>query len=239
MKLPEKITPCPIVEAIIEIRFESDLPGDATFGIAYNAFKDEYSSVEKLPILQIPDAIRSKDPNLMFSPHYKLQKENFLLQIGPKVFSLVNTKEYSGWDLFSEKAYETFDKISQLGIAKQIIRVGLRYVNIFKGLDIYEKSNLKMILHENSFNTSKLNLTAEVPADNCVNLLRMINNAEVMIENETLSGSIIDIDTVPEKISGGFFDNMKEIIEKAHVEEKKLFFGLLKDDFLESLNPEY
>lgn len=239
MKLPKKITPCPIVEAIIEIRFESDLPGDAVFGIAYNAFKNEYSSVKKLPISQIPETIRSKDANLIFSPHYSLQKENFSLQIGPKVFSLANTKEYSGWGLFSEKAYEVFNKILQLEIVKQIIRIGLRYVNIFEDLDIYKKSKLKMILHENSFNASKLNLTAEVSGDNCVHLLKMINNAEVMIENNTLSGSIIDIDTIPENFSGSFFDNMKEFIEKAHVEEKKLFFSLLKDDFLESLNPEY
>jgi uncharacterized protein (TIGR04255 family) len=69
MKLPKKISPCPIVEAIIEIRFDASLPGDAIFGIIYNMLKDEYTNLEKLPILELPDAIRTTDPNLMYSPH--------------------------------------------------------------------------------------------------------------------------------------------------------------------------
>jgi uncharacterized protein (TIGR04255 family) len=35
--MPIKITPCPIVEAIIEIRFTTMLPSEAIFGIIYNA----------------------------------------------------------------------------------------------------------------------------------------------------------------------------------------------------------
>jgi hypothetical protein len=36
-----------------------------------------------------------------------------------------------------------------------------------------------------------------------------------------------------------FFKNMSKILEKGHLEEKKLFFKLLKPDYLETLNPEY
>ena len=63
-KLPISIDPCPIIEAIFEIRFESSFPGDAIFGIIYNCFKDEYQTVEQLPILQLPAAVRTQDPAL-------------------------------------------------------------------------------------------------------------------------------------------------------------------------------
>jgi len=59
MKIPKKIDPCPIVEAIVEIRFDSNLPGDAIFGVIYNQFKEDYPKFTKLPILQLPEAIRS------------------------------------------------------------------------------------------------------------------------------------------------------------------------------------
>jgi len=41
-RLPVSINPCPIAEAIFEVRFETTYPGDAIFGIIYNPFKDEF-----------------------------------------------------------------------------------------------------------------------------------------------------------------------------------------------------
>ena len=35
IRLPEKINPCPILEAIVEIRFDSKVPHEAIFGIIY------------------------------------------------------------------------------------------------------------------------------------------------------------------------------------------------------------
>lgn len=32
MELPKRITPCPIIDSIIEIRFESTVPDEAAFG---------------------------------------------------------------------------------------------------------------------------------------------------------------------------------------------------------------
>lgn len=240
MKIPRKITPCPILEAVLEIRFESDLPEDAIFGIIYNKFKNEYSHFEKLPVLQIPEAFRSKDPNLMFSPHYKLQESNFLLQIGPKVFSLVNIKEYSGWDVFSQKIEETFSAILvELEVVKKITKVGLRYINLFHEFNIYDKSTLKITLNDNPLNANQMNLTTEIPSDNCINQLRILNSAEVRIGQNVLKGSIIDIDTVALQFSANSFENLKDIIEKAHIEEKKLFFSLLTPDFIQTLHPVY
>lgn len=51
MELPKKIDPCPIVDAIIEIRFSTNIHPSAVFGVIYNEFKDKYPTVEKLPIL--------------------------------------------------------------------------------------------------------------------------------------------------------------------------------------------
>ena len=61
MKIPKKITSCPLVETIVELRFESSLPPDAIFGVIYQKLKSDYPKVDKLPILQIPEEIRFKD----------------------------------------------------------------------------------------------------------------------------------------------------------------------------------
>ncbi len=239
MRIPKKIDPCPITEVVVEIRFESELPEDAIFGVIYNRFKDRYQSTKKLPILQIPEAIRSQDPNLKFSPHYRIQDDNFLIQIGPKVFSLVNLKEYCGWECLSQRIYETFAMLADLKIMNNIIRFGLRYINMFDELNIYDKSNLKVFLNEKSFGDTTINLTMRIPAGDYFNQFKVVNHAQVIIDNNIHNGSIIDIDTALSPFSGDFFGNIHTIVENAHTHEKQLFFSLLKDDFVASLHPVY
>ena len=147
-KLPVSINPCPIIEAIFEIRFESSLPDDAIFGIIYNQFKDEFQQVKQLPVLQLPAAIRTQDPNLKFTPHYKIKKDNFIIQIGPIVFSLVNLKDYCGWDNFSKKIYDTYNNLLELKLINKHYRTALRYINVFPDINVFNKSNLKILLND-------------------------------------------------------------------------------------------
>ncbi len=239
MKIPKKITPCPIAEAIFELRFDSSTPDEAIFGTFYKEFKDEFTDFTKLPILQLPEAIRSRDQNLIHSPHYKLKKDNFLLQIGPKVFSIVNLKEYSGWDTFSQKILDTIGKINQTGAVDKVTRVGLRYINIFENLDIYDKSNLKLMLSDEPFAASTFDLTTQVQTEKCVSKVKIANNATIGIEEKVIKGSIIDIDVVYKNNLDNIFENLRDVIDISHIDEKFLFFSLLNAEYVKTLKPEY
>jgi uncharacterized protein (TIGR04255 family) len=235
-KLPLSINPCPITEAIFEIRFDTTFPDDAVFGIVYNQFKDEFQKVEQLPILQLPAAIRATDPNLKYSPHYKIIKDNFIIQIGPKVFSLANINNYDGWKIFSKKIYEIYKKLRELNLIKNEIRTALRYINVFSGINILTKSNLIIHLNENRLGENQINFTAEIPYDQGTSNLRLINSAIVQIDQKIINGSLIDVDT---EVKLEKFDTFEKAVECAHITEKKLFFSLLEKEFLSSLNPIY
>jgi uncharacterized protein (TIGR04255 family) len=178
MKIPKKITPCPIMEAILEIRFSSIIPEDANFGIIYDKFKDSFSKVEKLPILQLPDQIRSSDSNLIHKPHYKLFSDEFIIQVGPKVFSLVTVGEYPGWDKYFSSINEVFGVLFKLNIIENVNRMGLRYVNIFKDMNIFEKSNLKMSLKKTELVGQNINLTTVIPSNGFNCIFRSIPNTD-------------------------------------------------------------
>ena len=235
-KLPISINPCTIFEAIFEIRFESSFPGDAIFGIVYNQFKDEFQNVEQLPVLQLPAAIRSQDPNLKFTPHYKIKRDNFIIQIGPNVFSLANIKEYCGWEDFSKTIFDTYSKLSDLNLIRQQFRTALRYINILQGINIFENTNLNIQLNNERLGGNQINFTAEVPYKHGLSKLKLINFAEAVFENQAIKGSIVDIDT---HVKLDDFPGLEEAIECAHIAEKKLFFSLLDKNFLSSLNPIY
>lgn len=238
MKIPKKITPCPMVEAIVEVRFESTSPGDAIFGIVYNAFKEDFPDFDKLPILQLPEQIRSTDENLIFSPNYKLSAGNYILQVGPKVFSISNVNEYVGWEVFYEEIRRKFRKLYELKIIKETIALSFRCINIFPGINIFEKSDFCMTLQKDRL-VNDINLLIRLPSNGFVNVLRMVSQADLTTASgKNLRGSVIDIDT---KFIAKSIDcnDVEKIISDGHLEEKKLFFSVLGVEYTKTLNPEY
>jgi uncharacterized protein (TIGR04255 family) len=225
MKIPLKITPCPIVEAIVEIRFQAKVPSEAIFGMVYKSLREEYPKENKLPILQLPEPIRIADPNLRSKPHYQLLNEGFILQIGPEVVSLNTKKEYVGWNIFSEKIHRAFSEIANLDLIEKVTRFGIRYINFFD-FNIYDKINLAILMNNESIRSKSTYIRTEIQDDKFVNILQITNNAKINIDNKEHKGSVIDIDTVMEEKYNDFFDRMKDFLEEGHRKEKKLFFSL-------------
>jgi uncharacterized protein (TIGR04255 family) len=242
MKVPKKITPCPIVETIVEIRFDTNVPGEAVFGIVYNEFKKDFPKTEKLPILQLPENIRGNDPNLIHSPCYKLKNEELLIQVGSKVFSLVNVNAYIGWESFSKKIYDIFGRLFNVLELNKIYRLAVRYVNLFKDQNIFKESKLKIFLGTENFFENEINFISNVHSENCTSRLMIVNHGEVIVNGKLFRGSLVDIDTVIKTYPVGLERDISlfnNYLEKAHIDEKELFFSLLSDELLESLNPEY
>jgi len=236
-RLPKKISPCPILECIVEFRFDSSFPYDAIFGVIYNQFKNEYPDLQELPILQLPEAVRKRDPMLKYKPYYKLTSEDkkFLFQIGARVFSLINLNPYDGWAIFSERLKNLIERVKKLSIVNLYKRVGIRYINGFY-FNIFKKINLSIILGKDILTDLNSTVRIEVPSDQFISTLQVINNAQIKKADMTSKGSIIDIDTYIENPK----NNIIKIVEQGHLEEKKLFFTLLKEEFInKELNPEY
>jgi len=239
IKLPQKIAPCPIEEAIIEFRFDSPFPPDAIFGIIFNQFKVDYPKAEPLPILQLPEVVRGQDPNLRFKPYYKLSKdESFLFQVGARTFSLISLKPYCGWDVFSAKIQDVLTRVEKIQIVGNYLRLGIRYINRFD-FNILKTIDLTLMMGKDTLVELETNILLQIPSqlNGFRNTLRIANNAKIKKQDTEVIASIIDIDTHIENPSK---EKIVSLIDAGHLEEKKLFFSLLKEDFLEKeLNPVY
>jgi len=240
VRLPKKIEKCPIIEAVVEIRFSSDLPSDAVFGVIYKAFQSDFPTKPlSLPILQIPETIRSQDPNLIFKPHHQLVKDNIVFQIGPRVMSLANKLDYMGWTKFSKVIKSYFERIISLGIITNIERFGLRYINFFSTNDIFDKIKLKVTNNEKPFINKNLFLKSVIESGGFTNTLQISDNASCKKNDKTEEGSVIDIDTYCDSPKAKKSEDLFDLVEKAHFEEKSLFFELLTEKFIASLTPIY
>lgn len=234
MNLPKRICPCPIIDALFEVRFTSNINHNAVFGIIYNALQNDFRKVENLPILQLPEIVRTSDPNLAFKPHYRISNDDFVVQIGPDVLTISSFPKYVGWNLFSKKIFEILQKLENIRIINKIERIGIRYVNFFD-FNIFENINLRVCIDSNDILYKNTVIRTEIEQEGFNSTLQIANNAT----NNSRIGSIIDIDTFSNLNLETFFKNKEEIINNGHTNEKKLFFSLLKTEFLNTLNPTY
>jgi uncharacterized protein (TIGR04255 family) len=237
MKVASKIDPCPVREAIMEVRFESTVDDGAVFGIIFNQLQKEYSKITNLPILEIPASIRKNDSNLIYLPYYRteaLSDNNKLIQIGPKVFSVV-VRGYPGWEVFKKDIQNGLDKLFKSGVVKSISRFSLRYINFFE-FNILPKTNLSIKINEDPLESTNTVMRFELQNDNnTLSILTMASHVQMKTELGEKNGSSIDIDTLINGPIGDFFSNGEEIMEKCHTIEKKLFFKILSEEYASTL----
>src|ERR1700693_6515368 len=88
-RMPVRINPCPIIEAIIEIRFVSTEPWRTMPGLLFSHIRERYTVSRDLPLATFPEDFRRQNPALMYLPLVQFVRSNFLIQFGPRVVSLV------------------------------------------------------------------------------------------------------------------------------------------------------
>jgi uncharacterized protein (TIGR04255 family) len=118
--------------------------------------------------------------------------------------------------------------------------LGVRYVSFFE-INIFE--NLKLALNIPNYPEPNYPITMrlELPTNSStnVNVLQLANNVKLETGSLSRQGSVIDIDTSYVGPFADFFRDAQTLINEAHETEKGLFYSLLTDSFLNSLNPEY
>jgi len=240
-RMPLRLEKCPLVDALIEIRFESSIIGSAIFGIIYNLIRNDYKGpVTNLPILQVPEQIRKNDPNLKFKPLYRIEAEKYIIQIGDDVLCISSKIPYTGWGEFSSRTIELIKKISGENIINRVLRIGHRYVNFFEG-DIMDKLTISKPTIS-GYQTNNILVRTEIrDCDDFIDTVQITNSAmyKSPFNTDTLLGSLIDIDSFKEYGNNYFLENLESEINKVHTCEKNMFFSLLTEEFLNSLNPVY
>jgi uncharacterized protein (TIGR04255 family) len=239
MKFPRKIDPCPLREAVAEIRFDSTWPGDAVFGVVYSAVREKYPKSEKLPVLQVPEVVRTNDPGFTYLPYYRLIGEGFLIQIGPKVVSVITQEPYPGWERFVSEIQQVFETVKPLGFIDKVTRFAIRYINFFTDLDVFKNIKLGITLDGKDFTSNQMFFRTIVNRDRFHCLLQVGNDTQMQKDESVNSGSIIDIDTYWVNEDAEFFEQMGALLQEAHDVEKELFFSLLRTEFFNTLNPIY
>jgi uncharacterized protein (TIGR04255 family) len=242
--LPKKITPDSIREAVVELKYSSTVPFEILIGVFVEAFDESYAYTNRpiqprtLPVQQAQELkIRLGSESFIYN-----EKINIRLLPNSIIFSCVD--QYIGWETFQREIEKALNFFFSTGKIQEWVRVGLRYITEYPKKDLREcikfdftfglpdvKSISTAFISEFIYEGSRviLNLSNKVP----------VFNQQATQPPELVPMSIIDVDVIEANLK---FDNLQDllkVIEEVHRKEKEVYFGMLQEDFLKSLNPEY
>ena len=120
-RLPIKIDPCPIVEAILELRFVTSESWPTLPGLLFTRIRERYPEQKNLPLLQLTEEIRRREPAFTYQPLIQfVSRGDFLIQFGPRVVSLVTkSKQYPGWPALEKEMAWLVSELQQTGFVSE------------------------------------------------------------------------------------------------------------------------
>ncbi|MCX8481214.1 MAG: TIGR04255 family protein [Sediminibacterium sp.] len=112
------------------------------------------------------------------------------------------------------------------------------YINFFEN-NIFDHIKLKLFIDNNEHYSKNTIIRTELEKGEYKTTFQIVNNVSRVVNNQQVTGSLIDIDTAKESNLDAFFNNMQSIINNGHLVEKEIFFNLLTDEFIKSYKPIY
>lgn len=241
MTLPVKLNKPALIEAVTEFKFIEKQNIEDLFFSVYAKLKPQGYKYVKLPIMELPLAIREGDIKFSFQPYYRMEKGKYIINIGPQVLSFGINGYYDGWEEYKKFILDNLKELADIFTNWNASQSSMRYINLFEDSDIFDSLNVKMelpssVLTETIIINKKV-FYNEFSYSNGIQIrMHIANDTEIAKEGSqiTIKGTIVDIDSSIKSTIG----SADEVISKLHDKVKILFFALLKKELLASLEPQ-
>jgi uncharacterized protein (TIGR04255 family) len=239
-RLPTRITPCSIVNAITEVRFQTDQSPTVVPGLVYSAVRERFPKQTDLPHAQIPDAARATMPELRYAPTVVMNGEQLSLHVGPRCLFLgMNGTEYPGWSAYREMLTWVLAQIRPLRLVKVPERMGLRYMDFFTN-PVQECLQVDLLIGGKSEVARPLQIVSELERRGHACRVQISNNSVLASPTGPKQGCLLDVDLGFGSDSQLFWDQAVVLFDQAHEVQKEMFFReLVRPSFLATLKPEY
>ncbi len=240
LRIPKRINPNKIVDCTVEIRFESPVPPEVVLALVYNQVHATWGAGQNTPFSDVPKQVRDLQPEIRFQPLRKWVKGDMALVAGTNMIGIGLSKFETGTAFISavEQVLAPWPLESILG---RVTRLGLRFINFFENMNIFEKSTLKVSLRDEPLGSNPTFIRTELHKGPFVCGIQVLNSGNVEQGGKKRSGSVIDLDVatrpttaVPPQV-GAIATHLHDMHEIAD----ETFFKLLTDEYTQTLNPEY
>jgi uncharacterized protein (TIGR04255 family) len=241
MKIPKKISPDNLKDTVIQILFNPGVAPELVLGAFNYGLSDTFKFVASQPAKK-GIKVSANDNFLLESiqkGYFLDQKELVKVDITSNSISFNTFQEYIGWDNYYPVICNTLTKLFEIGVIKEINRIGIRYISQFDNTNLFENLNMTLSIDVPNKAFEATQVRSEFTDANYKVIMTLINKIKSTENLKEINTSIIDIDVI--QLFEGL-NNAKEtiiVIEEGHQKQKHTFFTLLKPAFLATLNPEY
>lgn len=240
-RLPDKITPDNLKDTVVEYRFLSDLPYEILPGLVYQELKDSFSVLHR-PNTQ---AIWQFDPqrSIQFGgvEGVQLFSEYVNIRIADRLLIFNLMEKYPGWTSYFRCVGDVVKNLFEKRLVKSVSRIGLRYISEYPGMSVLEVMKERPVLSLPQGEGQNITYRTEIRTEDytiVLNVADRVAKQDVVLPESFFS--LIDIDVF--KVFAPPLPDTETVLcvtDQLHKIEKEVFFGLLNDDYIQTLNPEY
>lgn len=240
--VPESLRKDAIVEAVFEIRFSSasEAAGEVLLGLFSKEPAWRNYVQRRLPLADVPQAIRLANQGLKYQPLFELQnqEEDRLVRVGSNSVAVHRKPPYVGWGAFSPEIERLIQAFFKHLAAPELERLGLRYVNGLgpeHGIRGAADLDLQLNVSEERVLTAfGVNYTRPLALNNSCNV--KIVTADLTIGMPAGTSVMVDVDVFSAGHPGAMTaEEVGAWAQGAHEQEKREFFHVLKRQTIEDL----
>ncbi len=233
--VPIKISPCPIVDAMLEIHFLASENWATLPGLLFSNIRERYQEPKNLRLMQIPEDIRNNNYEFIQLPLIGFKGTKFIVLLGPRVVTLkIANNTYPGWKAVEEEIIWLLDRLEKSGFIKEGQYLRVTYINFFE-MNIFPHLCLDLNIHKKPYTSNSLSIGTHFEKSPFFASFNACNT----INYGTQHGSSLDVKVWVNALDFDLFKNGLLRFKEGCQLEKEIFFGLLKPEFLKTLNPEY
>jgi uncharacterized protein (TIGR04255 family) len=241
-RIPAKLKHDAIVEALLEVRFDTTTIPEVLLGRLADCASWKGFEQDRMPAYEIPAFLRQADPNLRYQPIFELHntEKNRALRIGGHVLSYHRLTPYESWSKFKPELDAAIDALFAKAEGLTISRLGLRYINAIRPEFHQISSILQLDLtlaveQEAVVSNVNINFTTDL-SDDTQCTVRVATTEFVQGTLPPGSRVLIDVDVfTKESFKINDAQKVKQWVESAHIMEKEQFFRLLTDATIDAL----
>ncbi len=243
MSKADKLADDPIVEAILEIRFDAHELKEVVVGRLSDAPHWRLASKTRLSTADIPEPIRTANAVLKFQPTIELTglADIGKIRIGGNVISAHFLQPYAGWDeVVFPKLKELIGFVFRTFPSFEIERLGLRYVNVFTARRHFVSTVRDLAVEVRTggaISSRPINLSISASLDETHSMQARIASRDFLQGDfPDDAGAAVDIDiSTPTALRSWKEDDVADWVSRAHELEKSEFRRLLPDSLYERL----
>ena len=248
MQLPKKISPDNIREAVVEVRYDSDVPFELLVGLFVEVFDDTYTYTNRPPQQPIASGTIGntvRGVNIKIGLTSVVYNDNVSIQLLPNSFVFTWQPQYAGWDEYRKEIATALEQLFSIKKTLIVNRVGLRYISEYPNKDLKDCFKFKFTFGLPEVESETVSFRSEFKKDGTRIILNLSNRVPFVNPNPkpedatVIRTSIVDIDVICEDVQTTNLPDLLTTVDVNHTKQKEVFFTMIDDNYLQTLNPEY